>query len=180
MALRSTARLLTSSILGLVCLAVVVVSAGVATGRWHVLPVLSDSMQPSLSGGSAVLAEREPLPSVREGDVIAYTVPVGDRRLLVHRVVEVIQGGTNPVVRTQGDANTEPDPWLARLEGESVWRIRGEVPYLGYAIVEARRPEARLGALGLALVLILLVCLRRIWGWVPRRTAGLPQQGRVG
>ena len=180
MALRFTARLLTTLLLGLVCLAVVLVSAGVATDRWRVLPVLSDSMQPSFSAGSAVLAMREPMPSVRQGDAIVYAAPVDDRRLLVHRVVEVIHGGSNPVVRTQGDANAEPDPWLARLEGESVWRVRGDIPYLGYAMIEARRPEARLGALALALGLVLLVRLRRIWRRAPRRTLRPAHHGRVG
>jgi signal peptidase len=180
MALRFTIRVLVTSILGLVCLTVVLVSAGVVIDRVRLVPVLSNSMQPSFSAGSAVVALREPLRSVRPVDVIVYNVPVGDRHLLVHRVVEVIQGGPNPVVRTQGDANAERDPWLARLEGQSVWRVRGDIPYIGYAMIEAQRRETRLGALALALGLVLLVCLRRIRGRESRRVLAPPQHSRAG
>jgi signal peptidase len=60
--------------------------------------------------------------------------------VVTHRVVEVVSGGTHPVIRTKGDANAAPDPWDARLGDGPVWRMRGMVPGAGQAMAVARSP----------------------------------------
>jgi signal peptidase I len=143
---------------------------GLATGWWRVLPVLSPSMRPAFEAGSAVVAVRVPAGSVRRGDVIVYEAPVADHRVVAHRVLRVVEGGPRPVVQTGGDANNAPDPWLARLEDDTVWVVRRELPHLGHALVFLHRPPVRL-----AMALVVVGCalaagLHAIWR--PRRVGG--------
>jgi signal peptidase I len=140
---------------------------GLATGWWRVLPVLSPSMRPAFEAGSAVVAVRVRAGSVRRGDVIVYEAPTADHRVVAHRVLRVVEGGPRPVVQTGGDANNGPDPWLARLEDDTVWVVRRELPHLGHALVFLHRPPIRL-----AMALVVVGCalatgLHAIWR--PRR-----------
>ena len=160
---RAVVRLAALSALTLAVAAVAFHGAGIATGSWRVLPVLSGSMQPTFGPGDAVLVTRAPLSSVRAGDVIAYHVPVGDRQLTTHRVVEVLRGGAHPVVRTKGDANDVADPWRARLSGDALWRVDATVPHVGAAYTFARTPAARSAVVWVVVALLLLIGLRRVW-----------------
>src|ERR687888_40925 len=85
------------------------------TGWYRPVTVLSGSMKPAFSPGDMVVLTPEPLRDVRIGQVISYRIPVGDHHVQTHRVIQIIRGGANPVVRTKGDANNAPDPWNARL-----------------------------------------------------------------
>jgi signal peptidase len=157
-----------STLLLVAALAVFAVPAvGLATGRVRVVPVLSGSMDPTIPSGSAVVVTREPLDQVRVGQVIVYAIPVADRHMEVHRVVVVRRPGSNTVVMTKGDANTDPDPWRARLLGDSVWRVRATVPFLGRAILWLGSPLVLLVCLGSAMIVFVIVGLRRIWGNPP-------------
>jgi signal peptidase len=138
-------------------------AVGLATGWWRVLPVLSPSMRPTFDAGSAVVAARVPAASVRRGDVIVYQAPVADRRVVAHRVVRVVETGPRPVVQTGGDANNAPDPWLARLRDESVWKVRREVPYIGHALVLLHRPQLRLAMAVVVVGCALAAGLGAIW-----------------
>lgn len=136
---------------------------GPRTGRYRTMTVLTASMRPSMPEGSVIVQVPMDLSKVRVGDVITYRIPVEDRRIVTHRVVKVLEGGTQPVVRTKGDANRSADPWLARLEGEKVWRVKASVPKLGYALQALRRPEAKRVTLFLVPLLLALLWLRDIW-----------------
>jgi signal peptidase I len=136
---------------------------GLVTGWWRVLPVLSPSMRPELDAGSAVLAVRAPTSSVQPGDVLVYHAPVADRRLVIHRVVKLVEAGSRPVVQTKGDANSAPDPWVAGLQGEWVWKVRGHLPHVGHALVLLHRPQVRVATLLLIIGSALVVALRAIW-----------------
>lgn len=153
-----------STMLLLLALAVVCVPVfGLATGSWRLLPVLSGSMRPKLAVGSLALAVREDLGSVRAGEVIVFNSPIGDHHLVAHRVVRVVERGPHPIVETKGDANRSVDPWRAKLAGRSVWVVRGDVPFLGYASVYARRSSAGLIALVLTVCALLATSLRALW-----------------
>lgn len=113
-------------------------AVGLVSGRWHVLPVLSASMDPTIPAGSLAVAMRTPLTSIEEGDIILFRTPVGDHHAVVHRVVAVVRGGGSPLVRTKGDANTSVDPWLTQLHGSVTWKVGAVLPYAGYATLVAR------------------------------------------
>lgn len=136
---------------------------GAVTGWVRVLPILSGSMRPAIAPGDAVVVVRSPVRSVQAGQVIVYRIPVDDRRLIAHRVVQATQTGPGPLVQTRGDANNARDPWTAQLQGEHIWRVTAVVPRAGHAILLARGPYGRLLGLLAVLVVTLLLGLRRIW-----------------
>jgi signal peptidase I len=138
-------------------------AVGLATGRLRVVPVLSGSMEPTIPAGSAVVVTRESLDQVRAGQVIVYAIPVADGHTEVHRVVAVSRPGSDTVVLTKGDANGDPDPWRARLLGDSVWRVRSTVPLLGGVILWLGSPFILVLCLGIAVSVFVVLGLRRIW-----------------
>lgn len=142
---------------------------GPRTGGYRTMTVLTASMRPSIPEGSVIVQLPVDLSEVREGDVITYRIPVEDHRVVTHRVVKVIEGGARPVVRTKGDANSSPDPWVARLTGEKVWRVKASVPKLGYALQALRRPEVKHVTLFFVPLLLALLWLRDIWAPRPSR-----------
>src|SRR2546430_15089863 len=75
------------------------------TGWYRPVTVLSGSMRPAFSPGDMVVLTPEPLADVRVGQVISYRVPVGDHHVQTHRVIKVVRGGGNPLLRTECDAD---------------------------------------------------------------------------
>ncbi len=136
---------------------------GPRSGLYRPVTVLSDSMQPTFSRGDLVVATRQPLESLRVGQVISFQIPVGDHRVESHRIVELINGGPAPVVRTKGDASQGVDPWNAQLTGDHAWVVSATVPELGHLILWMRDPRLRLLALFLAPTLLAMRLLLRIW-----------------
>lgn len=159
-------------VLGFVALSLgtlVLLGVGPRTGRYQVATVLSASMRPTIPEGSMVLITPMAARGVRVGDVVTYQIPVEDRRVVTHRVVEILESGDHPVIRTQGDANNAPDPWTARMAGGPLWKVRADVPRFGSAVNALRNPVAQRMCV---LVVPLLMCV--IWLgeiWLPRRTA---------
>jgi signal peptidase I len=165
----STSRLASAASLAVVVAAlglVAIPAVGLATGRWELLPVRSGSMAPKLPVGSLVLATRKNAASVRAGDVIVFSIPIGDHHTTTHRVVRVLRRKPHLVVETKGDANANRDPWRAQLSDRSVWVVAADVPYLGYAALDLRRWGYLIAAL--AALIPIGVALRRLWRDAPR------------
>jgi signal peptidase I len=133
-------------------------------GLYRPVTVLSGSMRPTFSPGDMVVVVPEPVSAVRVGQVISYQVPVGIHQVETHRVVKVLQGGAHPLVQTQGDANNWPDPWTAKLEGNTAWRMVAVVPRLGYAVNWLRGRTPQTAAIVVAPALLALLLLSEIWG----------------
>lgn len=148
------------------------VGVGPQTGKYRVITVLTGSMRPSFPEGSLIVQTPLPVRRVQVGDVISYRIPVEDRRIVTHRVVEIVEPGQFPVVRTQGDANNTADPWLARLEGDSTWQVRAGVPKAGYLLQWLREPAAQRLTQFVIPALLAVLWLRRIW-----RVQAAPEQG---
>jgi signal peptidase len=147
--------------------AVVLLGLGIGphTGWYRTVTVLSGSMRPAMPEGSVAVITPERPDQVRVGQVITYQVPVGDRRIITHRVVAVVEGegGQHPVIQTQGDANDAPDPWLARIDGATAWRTRFAVPGLGRVISWLRSPAMHTGAVRVVPAMLAVVWLAAIW-----------------
>jgi signal peptidase len=133
-------------------------------GLYQPVTVLSGSMRPTFSPGDMVIEVPEPVSSVRVGQVISYQVPTGIHQVETHRIVRILQGGAHPVIQTQGDANNWPDPWTAKLEGNTAWRMATIIPRLGYVVNWLRGPAVRLAAIIVAPALLALLFLFEIWG----------------
>lgn len=162
-ALRRGAVLAGMAAMALSVLALILLGLGPHTGRYQTATVLSGSMRPTIAEGSVVIVTPMPATSLREGHVIMYHIPEEDRRVVAHRVVEVVEGGEQPVVHTQGDANPEPDAWTARLEGDTLWQVRGAVPKLGFAVQALRGPLVRTLSVGVVPAVLALLWLADIW-----------------
>ncbi len=160
---RHAIRIATAAALAGSFLVLVVLGLGPRTGRYRTLTVLSGSMNPTIPPGSVVFVAPIPLPDVHVGEVITYQAPLDGHPVVTHRVVQVLQGGEQPVVRTKGDANAGPDPWVARLTGGPAWQVRMSVPRLGYAIQALREPDVRRVLLWIVPFLLAAVWLADIW-----------------
>ncbi|MBI3974220.1 MAG: signal peptidase I [Chloroflexi bacterium] len=156
--LRLAVRVLSTGVIaGAVALVVLQTLAPVAASV-----VLSGSMEPAIPVGSLTISRRVPAEQLKLGDIITYRpaapAPAGqlgvsqavDGRAeasrdptVTHRIVEFLERGPNPVLRTKGDANSAPDAQLVRLSGGG-WRHAFTVPYLGFAVVFAQSSTGRL------------------------------------
>jgi signal peptidase len=154
-------------LLGISAFAAVVVFMGIGllprTGWYRVETVLSGSMRPDFAPGDMVVVTPESTSDVRVGQVISYAIPVGDHHVETHRIAKILQGGAHPVIRTKGDANNGVDPWIARLDGGTAWRVSATVPHAGRLIVWFRSPITHFLTVFLAPLLLAFVWLRRIW-----------------
>lgn len=157
----------TSGLLVLAAAVLLVFGLGPHTGRYQTATVLTGSMRPHTPEGSVVFITPLASRDVRVGDVVMYRIPVEDHRVVAHRVVEVLEGGDHPVVRTKGDANDEADPWVARLDAGPLWEVRGAVPTVGHALQALRQPAVRQLCVVALPLLLCLLWLGEIW--LPRR-----------
>jgi signal peptidase len=152
------------ALLGLALLLFLALAVLPQLGLYRPVTVLSGSMRPTFSPGDMVIVTPEPVSAVRVGQVISYQVPVGVHQVETHRIVRILQGGPHPVVQTQGDANNWPDPWTARLEGATAWRLRAVVPHLGYVVNWLRGPTLRMVAIVVVPAVLALLMIFEIWG----------------
>ena len=134
------------------------------TGWYRCVTVLTASMRPTMAAGSVVISTPEPPSAVRVGQVITFQAPVEGHPVVTHRVVEVVSRGRHPRVRTQGDANPSPDPWVARLATGPVWKARAELRGLGTVIRALRSPWVHRLSVLVAPAVFLGLALGAIWG----------------
>lgn len=157
--LRVLCRLVVAAAIGFL----VFVGVGPHTGRYQVLTVLSGSMRPTAPPGSMVVVVPVPLEQVRVGDVITFQPPGEDHRVVTHRVIEVLNPGPRPSVRTRGDANATADPWTATLSGDRVYTMRAAIPHLGTLVRVLRRPGPHFLGAVVSPVALAGVWLTMIW-----------------
>jgi signal peptidase len=160
---RSASELALRLLLGAALLLFLAIGLLPRTGWYRVETVLSGSMRPAFAPGDLIVVTPEPLRDVQAGQVISYHIPIGDQHVQTHRIVKVVRGGEHPVVVTKGDANDSVDPWKARLDGATAWRVRGVAPNLGWLIVWLRSPVVRILTVFGAPLLLALLGLWRIW-----------------
>lgn len=155
------------------------IGVGPHLGHYQTLSVLSGSMAPGIPIGAIVIVTEESPRDVHVGQIITYKVPVEDHRVVSHRVVEVVKGeGTdNPVMRTKGDANGAPDPWLARIDSPTVWQVRHTVPGVGKVVYLLRRPGVHTGAVRVAPVALAVLWLIGIWRKEPGEATRIDPSG---
>lgn len=131
---------------------------GPRLGGYRTLTVLTGSMRGTANPGDIIVDRPVALDTLRVGDVITYQIPVDDHRVISHRIIEILDPGTHPTIRTQGDANDAADPWLATLDQGPAWRMTAVVPKAGNAIRFLRSP-----AMHTATTLALPMLLAAFW-----------------
>ena len=84
-----------------------------SVGGWLPLIVLTDSMQPVISGGDLIICHTAEAEEIAEGDVIAFFDPAGNGTSIVtHRVLEIVEADGEISFRTKGDNNNAEDKLL--------------------------------------------------------------------
>ncbi|MHB8668962.1 MAG: S24/S26 family peptidase [Acidimicrobiales bacterium] len=162
--LRATASVF-GAVAGAVSLAALaIIGIGPFTGRERPLTVLTGSMGSTVPAGSIAIETPEPASAVAVGQIVSFQAPTGAHQIETHRVLRVVQSGAQPIIQTKGDANSQPDPWLARLDGTQVWRVRHVVPFAGWAVNWLRRPIVHRIATLAAPATLALLWLSAIWG----------------
>jgi signal peptidase len=156
-----------TALMGVVVLAAVCAGVGMWAG-YRPQPVLTGSMEPALAVGSVTIAKRVPASTVRVGDVITFERP-GSPGTITHRVQRIEMRNGQRLYTTKGDANPSADPWQLRLPGQ-VGRNVADIPYAGYAVLWAGRPQVRAAVIALLTLLLMAGALRAIWGSPRRRT----------
>ncbi len=161
---RRIGRLMTTLLLVFAASAFALLAVGPHVFGYRTATMLTGSMAPEINPGDVVVTMPKPKDDVAVGDVISYHIPVEDHRVETHRVVEVTKdAGGALAVRTKGDANEGVDPWLATLEGDTVWQQTMVVPHAGTVIRTLRAPLVQKGVLWGALAGFIVIGLARIW-----------------
>lgn len=123
--------------------------------------VLSGSMEPTYPVGSLVYVRSVDASELRVGDPVTFTLE-GREAVATHRVIEV--DAESASLRTQGDANDEPDGspvQFASVIGSPAFCV----PLVGYAVSWVSRPP------GLFVVAAAIACLF-VWALVSSRPFG--------
>ncbi|MER3601127.1 MAG: signal peptidase I [Nitrososphaerota archaeon] len=129
--------------------------------------VASGSMEPTLHGGPywsfpdlIIISGKQlaPFSSVKVGDIIVFrkpcVLPGGQcpEEVIVHRVVGIEGGG----LRTKGDNNAAPDPWVV-TSSDYIGLVRLNIKNLGFFTFYSYPRAALLPNLGYLLIIIYLL-----------------------
>ena len=87
-------------------------------------------MEPALTTGSMVLAQRIDAIDIEVGDIVSVERP--DRTRVTHRVLALERRGPTVELTLKGDANEDPDPVPVTVT--SAERIVWQVPLVGWAM----------------------------------------------
>ena len=109
--------------------------------------VQSGSMAPTINAGDVIVC-RAPNGPLQPGDIITYQY---ENKIITHRIIEVLPEG----LRTKGDANAEPDPWI--VPQGAVRRVAWlRIRYLGFLLAYIKTKEGWFVAVILPAILIIL------------------------
>jgi len=166
-------------LVNLLCLAVMLFAVAFivpAAFGYQRYVITGGSMGGSLGVGSVAFEEVVPVADLRVGDVITYQPPAdaGIDHLVTHRIVSI----EGDVYRTQGDANSDVDPWTFQLTSTSQSRVSYSVPYVGYVFLVLQDRTMRMVLIGLPAGVIALISLGQLVRGL-RRRPGQPANGAV-
>lgn len=131
--------------------------------------ITGGSMAGTYDKGSIVFERPVPASELEVGDVITYLPPAdsGVAMLVTHRVTKIgVDDAGRRVLRTQGDANPDPDPWRFSLVEDEQPVVEFSVPYVGYAVIALADRENRMLLIGIPAALVALLSLGQLVGAV--------------
>jgi signal peptidase len=122
----------------------------------------SGSMEPNIHVGDVVIDKKIHPLDARPGDVVTFSDPSGEKRLITHRVRSLKVTGDVVHVVTKGDANNTVERWTVPADGQ-IGKVVLRVWKIGYPLVYV---HSRYGLIGLVAIPAFLLCLlelKRIW-----------------
>lgn len=126
------------------------------------LTVMSGSMEPALSTGDVIVAQRISPLDARVGDVITFQRSDGSGVLMTHRVRRVKVSHGYAAFVTKGDANNDAERWEIRTDG-TIGRVKYRIPHLGYALFYMHTLWGRILFVLLPGAMLAGWAVRRIW-----------------
>lgn len=97
--------------------------------RYHLIGIGSGSMSPKIEKGDAVLLNKKKIKGkIEKGEIVAYRK---SGKIIVHRVVEVINEKGTYYYKTKGDANNSNDSGLLTNK-DIVGVVMFKIKYIGY------------------------------------------------
>ena len=119
---------LSKRIVGIVSyLLIIAVLLLIFVGGFKPFVIASGSMEPNINIGDIVLVQSVNIDEVEVGDIIAYQI---SNRIVVHRVIEVLNNTGKIYLKTKGDANSDADPGLV-AERVVLGKITFTIPRIG-------------------------------------------------
>ena len=161
--LRRAANVCATVLLAVAVIAFLLLAIGPRLMGYQTATMLTGSMAPLINPGDVVVTAPMASSDLRAGDIITYSIPVEDRRVVTHRVVEILAETGTTAVRTKGEANAGADPWTATLQGDTVYRQVAVIPHLGDGIRALREPPVRTVLMYGAPALLVAGLLSAIW-----------------
>jgi len=110
--------------------------------------VLSGSMSPTFERGAVLVVRPADPAGIQVGDVIVFREPYDPSSTVAHRVAAVSGNGSSVRFETKGDANEMPDRDLVYAD-DVVGKVELDVPLLGYAARDLRKPLVFLLMIGI-------------------------------
>jgi len=122
---------------------------------YELFSIRSGSMQPAMPVGSLAIVARD-ASTLTEGQAVAFRLP--SRVVVTHRIVEVVETDTGTYLRTQGDANEDPDPSLVPATAV-VGPVQVSLPLIGFLLAMLGMPIGLVAILSVAATLITAIWL---------------------
>ncbi|MBO9532855.1 MAG: signal peptidase I [Solirubrobacteraceae bacterium] len=149
--------LLAGLLAGIVLLVMVPVAMG-----WRPYTVLTGSMRPNIQPGDVVMDQPIRAPEIHVGDVVTFSDPSRQGRLVTHRVRSVAHSEIFTTVETRGDANNTSERWQVQTK-DRVGRVVFVLPKVGHVANLVRNPAGVLILVVLPVLGLGFLALRSIW-----------------
>jgi signal peptidase len=128
---------------------------------WSVNAVVSGSMKPAMDEGSLIVTKPVDPKEIEAGDIILFTSPVTRQMMITHRVIDV-EYDSLVSLRTQGDANSNPDPY--RVPGQNViGKVILHIPSIGNFTEFVKKPVGFISLSVIPSIIIFAVYATMIW-----------------
>jgi len=138
---------------------------------YRMMIVLSGSMSPAFDTGAIIGVKKINPGAIKIGDIITFRNNDDQKKLITHRVVDIVKKMNKRFFVTKGDANDTRDFW--NIPEESViGRVCFAFPYLGYL---AGFAQTRSGLVLLLICPFMFICL----DWAAEFARGKKRERRL-
>jgi signal peptidase I len=142
---------------------VVVVLFGLVLGKLvplmgrQTIVVGGASMEPTIQLGAAIVIRPIEADALVVGDVVSLRAGP-QHSVFTHRVITIVDRADGRWIRTQGDANAEPDPTMVPASAV-IGRLELVLPFAGYLLALLSLPVGVMFVLGIAATLLAMAWL---------------------
>ena len=124
--------------------------------------VTSDSMLPTLERGHLLVLQRQAPEDIQVGNIIVYNADWHTQAPVVHRIIQIENVTGEIRYYTQGDNNSQPDPFYRTYE-DIVGVVVFSIPFIGNITLFLQQPGV------LPIVLVCLIILMIIPEFLPKK-----------